>query len=228
MTDDKHDPRGTGATAGRDSLIEQLVAGLREQLRRALDVELSFEPSSLAFVDHYLGLLNSESREPIVSLVAANAGAWFGELVRRELGATWIGGTTGEGSDFEPRRLRLLLEPAFVHLAPVDLAYAAIFQGAAAPGDPRLPPGAEIDDAFHLRKRAPEPNAQGETQLSEHDLMAERLAETPPLPEDQFYSLTGRFETLTVIVELLAQRRATAGHPPTRYHLNDYVDELAG
>lgn len=206
--------------SGTLALVSQLDAAFREQVQRALDVELRDElgPTALAFVDHYLSMLHDETREPIVSLVAANAGAWFGELIRREIGGTWI----GDGVD--PRRLRLLLEPQFVHFSPVDMAYEAILSAAPEPGDPRLPDDAVLDTAYHLRKR-PLPGFEHEP--SDHDWVLDRLAETPPMPEDQFFSLTGRFETLALILELLASRDLARGREPSVYQLLDYVEELS-
>ncbi|MFV8756382.1 hypothetical protein ACNOYE_38025 [Nannocystaceae bacterium ST9] len=235
-TDDNHESSGTSASSPKPSpaqaLVDQLAAAFAEQIRRAMGVEI--EPLAqrdaqvaLAYVDHYLGQLHEEDREPIVSLVAANAGAWFGELIRREIGATWI----GDGKD--PRRLRLLIEPNFVHFSPVDLAYSAILVGEPEE-DPRLPTGAPLDAAFHLRKP---PRGEGfvdpeldsaEASLSDHAWVMQRLAEVPPLPEDQYYSLTGRYETLLLILELLAARHSSLGMEPTRYHLNDYVAALTG
>jgi hypothetical protein len=200
----------------------ELSAAFEDQIRRALDFELPPDSSALALVDHHLASLRDEDREPIIRLLAAQAGAWFGEFVRRELGATWIGDRD------EPRRLRLLLEPQLIHFSPVDMAYEAIFSGPAQDGDPRLPAGAELDAAFHLRKRAPSTADEHEPELSEHEWVMDRLAEVPPVPEDQYYSLTGRFETLQLILELLANRQLARGQAPTRYHLNDYVEELAG
>lgn len=232
MTDDES--RGTSASTPASSaaraspsqaLVDQLSAAFAEQLRRALGVEIEQLAGegrvALAYVDHYLSLVRDEDREPIVSLVAANAGAWFGELVRREIGATWI----GDGKD--PRRLRVLLEPNFVHFSPVDLVYTAIFSGEPA-DDPRLPSGAPLDAAFHLRKLprgdASDPAASpDDASLSDHTWIMQRLAELPPMPEDEYFSLTGRFETLLLILELLAARHASLGLEPTPYHLNDYL-----
>lgn len=210
----------SGGAAGALALVGQLAAAFREQVRRSLGVELPDQTgtTALAFVDHYLALVRDETREPIVSLVAANAGAWFGELVRREIGGTWI----GDGVD--PRALRLLLEPAFVYFAPVDMAYEAIFSGSPVAGDPRVPEGASLDSSYHLRKR---PLERYEHEPADHDWVTARLAECPPVPEDQFFSLTGRFETLQLILELLASRDAERGREPTHYHLNDYLAALA-
>ncbi len=234
-SNDLPDTRVTSASSPPPSpaqaLATQLAAAFAEQIRRAIGVEI--EPLverdgevALAYVDHYLGMLHEEDREPIVSLVAANAGAWFGELIRREIGATWI----GDGKD--PRKLRLLLEPNFVHLSPVDFAYAAILVGEPEV-DPRLPTGSALDTAYHLRKaeRGEANEIEAETEadsLSDHAWVMQRLAEVPPLPENEFYSLTGRYETLLLILELLAARHSSLGLEPTRYHLNDYVAALTG
>jgi hypothetical protein len=223
---EERDPARAGASgpAGATALVEQLTTAFAEQLRRALGVELDpgLGTTALAYVDHYLSLLREdpegETREPIVSLVAANAGAWFGELIRREIGGTWI----GDGKD--PRRLRLLLEPAFVHFSPIDMAYEAILSEAVEPGDPRIPEGATLDSAFHLRKQ---PAQDHPDEPSDHDWIGDRLAEVPPVAEDQFFSLTGRFETLGLILALIASREHERGHEPTRYHLNDYIAELS-
>lgn len=223
------DPGETSASPTQ-LLVDQLASTFVEQLARAMKLPSTplaeMGTAALAFVDHHLSTLRDETREPIITLVAAGAGAWFGELIRREIGGQWI----GDGSD--PRRLRLLLEPQFMHFSPVDMAYEAIFASEVEPGDPRIPTGAELDGAFHLRKRSANAQIEGEgegepeAELSDHDWVTERLAETSPLPEDQFYSLTVRFETLSMILELLATRDLARGREPTRYHLNDYIEIL--
>lgn len=228
MRQDHDESPATARADATQALVEQLQTTFREQLHRALETELSADlgESALAYVDHYLSLIRDEEREPIISLLAAGAGAWFGEFVRARVGGQWIGDAK------DPRRLRLLLEAQFVHFSPIDMAYEAILATSPEPGDARLPPGAVLDGSFHLRKDsearehgdAPE-DSEGEGP-SDHDWVAERLAQTSPLPEDQYYSLTARFETLTLILELLASRDLARGREPTRYHLNDYVAAL--
>ena len=90
-------------------LVEQLRAAFVDQITRALGVELPAEESALAYIDHHLSELREEDREPIITLVASGAGAWIGEFIRKQIGGSWI----GDGKD--PRRLRLLLEPVFLH-----------------------------------------------------------------------------------------------------------------
>ncbi|MCX4245819.1 hypothetical protein [Paraliomyxa miuraensis] len=198
-------------------LVEALSQGFVDQVQRALGIVLDGTPTSLAFVDHYLSLARDEDREPIVSLLAAGAGAYFGELVRREMGGTWV----GDGQI--PRRLRLLVEPQFVHFSPVDQAYEAIAGEGLREDDPRLPPGPSFDSGFGLRPARPEddPGEDDATWLSD------RLADLPPVPEDEFHSLTCRFETLQLMLELLAAKHADEGLPPARLGVADYVEVLS-
>lgn len=198
-------------------LVQALVRTFGEQVERALQVTLDGSITSLAFVDHYLSLAREEEREPIVSLLAAGAGAYFGELIRQHIGGSWVG--DGE----QPRRLRLLLEPQFVHLSPVDQAYEAIAGTAMAPGDLRLASGPEFDSGFGL---AP-PAADDEPGADDAQWLSERLAELAPVPEDQFHSLTCRFETLQLMLEMLAAKHAAEGRPPRRLGVGDYVEVLA-
>lgn len=78
-----------GAATAADSPVEQgtrlakeLAAGFREHVRRAIGMPLDDSETSLAYVDHYLRTVRNETRAPIVALIAAEAGAYYGELVR--------------------------------------------------------------------------------------------------------------------------------------------------
>ncbi len=198
------------------TLVEALVRTFGEQVRRSLQAELDGSVTSLAFVDHYLTMARDEDREPIVSLVAAGAGAYFGELVCREIGGTWV----GDGHD--PRRLRLLLEPQFIHFSPVDQAYEAIAGTSLNVDDPRVAAGPAFDSMFGLQPPGPDDGPEQD----DAQWLSERLAELPPMPEDQFHSLTCRFETLQLMLEMLATRHGAQGRPRLRLGLADYVDVL--
>lgn len=207
--------------ASAQTLVDALVATFAEQVRRALDYDLDGSTTSLAVVDHYLSLARDEQREPIVSLLAAGAGAYFGELLRREIGGHWI----GDGVD--PRRLRMLLQPQFVHLSPVDQAYEAIAGEVLDPDDPRIASGPAFDSAFGLRPPTPAERESDDPEADERSWLQARLAELPPVPEDQFFSLTCRFETLVVMLEMLAAKHVAEGRTPVSLGLADYVEVLA-
>jgi hypothetical protein len=212
-------------------LVDQLVAAFREQLRRSLHVELDGSETSLAFVDHYLRMASDEldargeGGSPIVALVAAGAGAYFGEVVRKQIGATWI----GDGRD--PRRLRLLLTHQFLYFSPVDQAIEAIAGRSLDEDDPRIPEGAPFDPSFTLTPpRLDDFTLEEEVLPREHDedaaWLAERLSELSPVPEDEFVTLTCRFETLKLMLELLAAKHGSEGKRPREYTLDDYLQAM--
>ncbi|MEM7160153.1 MAG: hypothetical protein AAF799_45365 [Myxococcota bacterium] len=206
-----------------EALVQALIRSFDEQVHRALEVRLDGSPTSMAFVDHYLSLARDEDREPIVSLVAAGAGAYFGELVRHQLGGTWV----GDGKD--PRRLRLLLDSQFIYFSPVDQAYEAIAGDTLAPDDPRIAPGPTFDTAFGLHPTPDDDDDDTETnqEIDDARWLRERLAEIPPIPADHFHSLTCRLETLQLMLELLAAKHAGEGRSPRHFGLADYVEVLA-
>jgi hypothetical protein len=211
-------------------LVESLVRTFREQLQRSLKVQLDGSVETLAFVDHYLRLAKDEDREPILSLLAAGAGAYYGEIVRERIGATWV----GDGKD--PRRLRLLVEPQFMFFSPIDQAYEAIAAAPIEPADPRVPADPPFDPAFHLRAPGPsedDDEDDGDTaappdsaRQDDAAWLDERLSELPPLPEDEFHSLTCRYETLKLMLELLAAKHADEGRSPRRWGVSDYLEAL--
>jgi hypothetical protein len=207
------------------ALAADLATAMRDHVRRSLGVELDPSSASLAFVDHYLRTVRSETRPEIVLLVAAEAGAWYGELVRREIGGTWI----GDGRD--PRALRLLLRHQFLHFAPVDQALEAVLAADNDEDDARVPAGAPLDTAFHAQGPGTAPRtgstdavATSTTVEDDASWLAARLAELPPIAEDEYYSLTCRFETLQLVLELLATKHVAEGRSPRELEVEDYTE----
>lgn len=236
-------PTTTSLPTSALDLVASLDASFREQVSRALKFELDGSIESLAFVDHYLTMARDERREPIVSLIAAGAGAYFGNLIIETMGGIWI----GDGK--EPRRLRLLLTPQLIHFSPIDQAYEAIASRSLSPDDPRIGPGPAFDPSYSLRP--PRPAAEDEDEDDDdgddgdgdgedddeparpgtvaHDAqwLEERLAELPPVAEDHFHSLTCRFETLQFMLEMLAAKHVSEGRPPRTLGLSDYLTGLS-
>jgi hypothetical protein len=223
-----------GPIAQGTKLARELADAFRGHVRRALGAPLDDSETSLAFVDHYLRTVRSETRAPILSLIAAEAGAYYGELVCATIGGTWI----GDGRD--PRRLRVMMRDQFLHFAPVDQALEALL----GPGRDPIAVGSDdegtaiatLDTTFHARRDRTPPAApsasdapsEAEPASDDASWLAERLAELPPIGEDEYYSLTCRFETLKLVLELLATKHVGEGKSPREYHVTDYVEALAG
>ncbi len=205
--------------ATAQTLVDGLVELYREQIRRALSFELDDTETALAFVDHHLRTASQEDRAPILSLLSSSAGVYYGELVRRLIGGTWI----GDGTD--PRRLRMLMKYQFIYFSPVDQAMEAIAGKSLELDDPRLVDAERFDPAFRLRPLPEPPEVAGH----DHDAiwLGERLAELPQLPEDQLVSLTCRFETLKLMHEFLATKHAAEGRSPVELGVSDYLETMA-
>jgi hypothetical protein len=94
---------------------EQAVA----YVHRSLGMTLEFDSNTLPILDHYLrGVPKDQSAA--TELVVVTAGAYFGEVVRRQLGGRWE-------LNQEPKLWRVVL-PAGLSFAPAGLAASAIVQ----------------------------------------------------------------------------------------------------
>ncbi len=205
--------------ATAQTLVDGLVELYREQIRRALSFDLDDTETSLAFVDHHLSTAAEEDRAPILSLLSSSAGVYYGELVRKLIGGTWI----GDGTD--PRRLRMLMKYQFIYFSPVDQAMEAIAGKSLELDDPRLVDAERFDPAFRLRPLPEPPEIAG----PDHDTvwLSERLSELPQVPENQLVSLTCRFETLKLMHEFLATKHAAEGRSPVELGVSDYLETMA-
>ncbi len=202
------------------AFVQTLARHFTEQIRRTPGLAgctLDTSATSLAFADYVVSLARDERHEPVLLSLASGAGAYYGEVVRNEIRGTWI----GEPDD--PRSLQLLLQPHFVHFSPIDQAFEAIFGATLAAADPRTPIGPPLDTSFHV---ASLPRADGGRADDDEGWLRERLSELRPIPEDQFYSLTGRFETLKLMLELLSAKHASEGRSPRSYDVQDYLPVL--
>lgn len=85
----------------------------------ALGVTLEYDSETLPVLDHYLKMA-SEARDEATALVAATAGAYFGEVVRRRIGGTWDIAAT------DPGEWRFEL-PGGMWFRPAGMVLAAIF-----------------------------------------------------------------------------------------------------
>jgi hypothetical protein len=88
-------------------------------VRRALGVTLEYDSNTLPLLDHYLRTV-PDSLPAAIQLVVATAGAYFGEVVRRQLGGRWE--ASGEEADW-----RVVL-PTGLHFSPAGFVASAIAQ----------------------------------------------------------------------------------------------------
>ncbi len=88
-----------------------------EYVRRALKLTLEYDSNTLPLLDHYLRTVPAD-QPATVRLVMITAGAYFGEVARRQLGGRWD--LTGEEADW-----RLFL-PTGLNFSPIGIVASAI------------------------------------------------------------------------------------------------------
>jgi hypothetical protein len=153
--------------------VHELAERTVEYVRRALGLTLDYTPETLPVLDHYLSTVPTDQPET-VRLIAATAGAYFGEVVRRTLGGTWEDRDDAASLD---RKVRVSGDVSF---APAAMAALAVLH---AESD-------DIDASTDVPERA-------------RELVEQALEARGRVPEDEFYSLSGRLEVLMFVVDLV-------------------------
>ena len=180
--------------------IPELVRACLDYVRRSLGTELDFTPETLPLLDHYLSEVREElsDKPQLAELTAHAAGAYFGEVLRRQMRGFWRA-PSASLHDYQ-----ICSSVAFVSINPFGAAYDALY-GGTEHGGPRS----------NLRL-APE----------DHGYVAARLATVPELPEEQFYLLSTRLEVVEITVEALRARLEEEGYAEMEYTPEDYDAEL--
>lgn len=183
------DPKPPPGDTGDDCPphVRELSDSCVRYVQQALKLTLDYSQETLPILDHYLRQVADAPEadvagEQLRALLAPTAGAYFGELVRRNLpGARWH----APGDDYANYRLEL---PALsLRFNPVGVAQEVIDQ-ADAPG-------------WHGHFAMPP---------ADEALVEQTLAQSLSLREQDYYSLSVRYETLEQVVsvlEALAQSR---------------------
>jgi hypothetical protein len=166
--------------------VRELAEACVRYVERAIGIKLDYEPETLSILDHYVeqsrraAAARPEDAAPaVVALVAHTAGAYLGEVVRRRYPAWW----RIEGDD--PAYWRIELEPVYLSFSPVQLIADALLHDRDQEADERL----ELEDV-------------------DRDAVAERLAELPEVPEEEFFAPSTRLEVIDIAVEAIRARRA--------------------
>src|SRR5262249_26914257 len=125
--------------------IHDLAERAVEFVRRAVGIVLDYTPETLPLLDHYLGGVPPD-QPATVRLIAAAAGAYFGEVARRALGGDW------DQTDADATEWELVLAGG-LRIAPTALATEAILEEdtGEASYDVPAPARAAVEDALDAR-----------------------------------------------------------------------------
>jgi hypothetical protein len=168
--------------------VRDLAEACVRFVERAIGVKLDYEPETLPLLDHYLAQARGAAGERPVAgaLVAHAAGAYFGEVVRRRYPSWW----RMEGDD--PGAWRIEMEPVYLSFGPTQLVADALFRE----GDAAVAAGA---------------GERLELEEEDRQAVAGRLAELPPVDEDEFYAPSTWLEVIDIAVEAIRARRMAQG-----------------
>jgi hypothetical protein len=180
--------------------IADLVRACLDYVKRSLGTDLDFTPETLPLLDHYLSEVREElsAKPELAQLTAHAAGAYFGEVLRRQMQGFWRL-PSGNLHDFQ-----VCSSVAFVSINPFGVAYDALYGTT------------EHDGPRSNLRLAPE----------DHPYIAARLATVPEVPEEQYYLLSTRIEVIEITVEALRARLEEEGYAELEYTPEDYEAEL--
>jgi hypothetical protein len=147
-------------------------------------MEPDYSVESLAAVDHYLAQLHASRPEQIAD-IASQVGCYFGEVLRRAFGAEWKGSPAED-----PRAWTLSFAAAPLSISPVGMAAEAIYHDEVG----------EYDGSLHAPPLL-------------LDALEQALSSMADVPEDYYYSLTGRLETIQHVLDVLVQASRAPSTP---------------
>jgi hypothetical protein len=173
---ERNDDDSIERAADTPSAVRELAQACVAFVRKSVGIDLDFTTDTLPLLDHYLSQAR-EGKGEIHTLVAAAAGAYFGEVIRRQYPARWA---LGDESDHDSWRLEF--EQVFLYLYPVVLARSV------------LEPDASSDAGFSVREQ-------------DRPTLASALELLGEVDEDVFYLLSTRFDVLSSVAERLTAIR---------------------
>jgi hypothetical protein len=174
--------------------VQELAAGCVRFIATRYGALLDFSPDTLSFVDQWVRDAREElgRRAEVGEVVQAAAGAYLGEVIRREFGGAWA------LSD-DLTEWRLCLATVYCAFNPVGMVREAL----------RLEPA----EGWH---------AHFELDPAEREAIEQRLAALPEVEDDEFFAPSTRFDVVSILVDALLARMEAQGLANVRFTPDDY------
>jgi hypothetical protein len=179
------------------AIVADLVRDVQRAVAGALGVEPDLTAETLPLVDRYLRVTVSAMAADERAERVGAIGAYFGEVARRKLDGRWARLEHG------PSSWRLELSSCFLHFLPFGMVGESLLGCESE----------EYDGTFATLDEL-------------HDELQQALQNAPPMPEDEYYSLAGRLEILSMVADWLVSRGLARAkdrdEEPARYSADDY------
>jgi hypothetical protein len=168
-------------------------------VQRAFEIELDYEPDTLSILDHYVLQARADMKErpEALDLLAAAVGAYLGEVLRRQYDCWWAFPRE------EPSGWELRFSNVYLSIRPMMLAYASL---------------APNDDDWFSQAMVLEDDAR--------QTIHERLAQLPPVSEEDFLRPTTQMEVIDIIIDHLKIVGKEEGLGDVRFADEDYQDPI--
>jgi hypothetical protein len=176
--------------------VLELAASCVRFVAAAVKLAPDFTPETLSLVDHYVREAKKTlgDRPEALPLTANAVGAYLGEVIRRTHRCWWR-------TDGDPSGWRLEFEAALISFYPMEVAHAL------------LAPTAD-DDQFSGFEMEEDDRAD----------VYDRLAELPPVSEEEYMLPSLRLEVLDIALETLVARHIEEPHAKRGYRPEDYAE----
>jgi len=183
------------ATADPPARVAELALACTRFVATRYGVTLDFTPDTLSLVDQWVRDARKELQErpEVEPLVQSTAGAYLGEVIRRQFGGRWF--VEGEESGW-----RLYLSTVYCAFNPVGLIREALLLDTA--------------EGWH---------AHFELDPGEREGIEARLAALPEVDEDEYYAPTTRYDVVCIVVEALREQMRARGLGDVRFTEEDYA-----
>jgi hypothetical protein len=187
-------PPDPDATADPPARVAELAAACVRFVASRYRATLDFTPDTLSLLDQWLYDARAEPHAAgdVVELVQSAAGAYLGEVFRREFGAQWF--AEGELSGW-----RLYLTTVYCTFNPIGMAREAMLLDTA--------------EGWH---------AHLELDPGERDSIDSRLEALPLATDEEYYAPSTRFDVLSIVVDALRAGLRSRGLGDVRFAREDY------
>ena len=176
--------------------VQELAEACVAYVERSLKIRLDFTPETLPLLDHWMRDRRKDvgvSKDDIMALVAAPAGAYLGEVARRVLRLRWF----APPGDY--RRWRIELENVFLSMNPIGAAVEALLMQEAE----------NWGASFRMRPEDKEHAKAVLANLGEVEL-------------EEYYAPSNRLEMLHIIADALMRKEYGEDEPIAKYGADDY------
>jgi hypothetical protein len=176
--------------------IIDLSGSLVDFVERAVGIRPDFSMETLSIVDHYAVQARGEvaGRPEVLDLTAQALGAYFGEVVRRNLGAFWVLPSPNYHD------WALCGETAYISINPIGAGYDALLGSTDHKG----------------------PSSQLKLAGQDRDLLVSRLENLPALGQDEYFTLCTRLEVLEIAMDCIRGQASARGYEEITYSAEDY------